>query len=371
MLLPDLTALPQPFFLDDAAAAGITRHQVTREVGRGVLTRVHRGLYAVADGWNGTPPWQQQLGLAAAAHRAHPGHVTSHHSAAGLHGLPLPQQGLHQAVLTVEDTSTTSRHAWLDLRHGELPDAERTLVADVPLTTVPRTVVDCARSLHRPDAVAVADAALRAGHCTSHELVAVRRGQRRWPGVTGADAVFAFADPRRESWLESASAVTLHGWGMPLGVPQVDVFSLDGEWLARVDVAWAELGVVGEADGRGKFLGDPELGLGDAPTDVAARLLHSHDRAESLRSVGLQVVRWTSAERIARPQAVVARWHRAVGAAAVTPHRALLRCTCCGIPATDCEFDRFPGLTPARRATQLAISRVVGTRGQVRGESRA
>lgn len=362
MLLPRLLALPQPFFLEDAAEVGISRHQVARELARGVLLRVHRGLYAVTEGWQATPPWTQQLGLAAAAHRAHPGHVTSHVSAAGLHGLPLPARGSAHAVLTVRDASTTSRHAWLDLRHGHLPDEHLAVVADVPLTTVPRTVVDCARTLRLPDAVAVADAALRAGHCTSDELQAVRRRQRRWPGVTGADAVFAFADPRRETWLESASAVTFHGWGMPLGVPQVDVFTLDGEWLARVDVAWAALGVVGEADGRGKFLGAPELGLGEAPADVAARLLHSHDRAESLRSVGLQVVRWTPQERIGSPQAVVARWHRAVSAAAASPHRALLRCTCCRMRATDCEFDRFPGLTAARRAALLAISRQRGVR---------
>lgn len=369
MLLTRLQSLPQPFFLDDAADAGVTRHQVARAVEREVLTRVHRGLFAVADTWQGTAPWDQHLGLADAAHRAHPGYVTSHVSAAGLHGLPLPSRRLPLAVLTVDDDSTTSQHGWLDLRRGGLPADERTSLAEVDLTTVARTVVDCSRSLHLPEAVAIADAALRTGACSAADLTSVRRGQRRWPGVTGADAAFAFADPRRESWLESASAVTFHSWGMPLGVPQVDVFTPDGEWLGRVDVAWPTLGVVGEADGRGKFLGAPELGLGDAPADVAARLLRSHDRAESIRSLGLQMVRWTSRERTESPLAVVTRWHRAVAAAAASDHRAVLRCSCCRRPPTDCEFDRFPGLTPARRAAELARSRE--RRGQVRGERAA
>ncbi|MBM6402301.1 type IV toxin-antitoxin system AbiEi family antitoxin domain-containing protein [Phycicoccus sonneratiae] len=368
LLLPRLLALPQPFFLDDAAQAHLSRHQVTREVEREVLTRLHRGLYAVTDTWHATPPWDQHLGLVHAAHRAHPGYVTSHVSAARLHGLPLPGRRLPQAVLTVDDDSTTSGHEWLDLRRGELPGDERTTLADIDVTTIPRTVVDCARSLRLPEAVAIADAALRAGRCTADDLVRVRRGQRRWPGVTRADVVFAHADPRRESWLESASAVTFHSWGVPLGVPQVDVFSPDGEWLARVDVAWASLGVVGEADGRGKFLGAPELGLGDVPADVARRLLRSHDRAESLRGLGLQVVRWTSQERASSPRTVVARWHRAVAAAAASSHRAVFRCSCCRLPPTDCEFDRFPGLTSARRAAQLARSRVGRGWGQTKGE---
>lgn len=360
LLLPRLLALPQPFFLEDAAGADVSRHQVAREVGRDVLTRVHRGMFAVTDVWNETPPWERHLGLARAAHRAHPGYVTSHVSAAGLHGLPLPGRDLPRAVLTVGDDCTTSRHRWLDLRRGGLPTEQRTRLEDVEVTSAARTVVDCARSLHLPEAVAIADAALRAGQCTSDDLVRVRRGQRRWPGVTGADAVFAYADPRRESWLESVSAVTFHGWGVPLGVPQVDVFSEDGEWLARVDVAWAALGVVGEADGRGKFLGAPELGLGDAPSDVAQRLLRSHDRAESLRGLGLQLVRWTAQERAGSPLTVVTRWHRAVTAAAASRHRAVLRCSCCRLPPTDCEFDRFPGLSPAGRAAQLATSGVTG-----------
>ena len=367
MLLTRLTSLPQPFTRADAAAVGISRHQLDREVRRGVATRLHRGLYAATDGWDALAPWERLPGLALAAFRAHPDAVVSHLSAAALHGLVLPAKVRELAVITVDDDSTTARHPWIDLRRGALPAADVTRFGEVPVTAARRTVVDCFRSQRLADAVAMADDALRRGVCTHGELLTVRREQRRWPGITAADRGFDLVDARRDSWFESTSAVVLHGWGMPVGVPQVDVLDAGGTWLARVDVAWPSLGVVGEADGRGKFLGAPTLGLTDEPAAVARRLTASHDRAEALRATGLQVVRWTPAEVWGAPLALVARWRGAVDAAARSRHRAALRCRCCGLDATDCEFVRFPGLR--RGASTGRTGKKWEYRGgQVRGE---
>lgn len=359
MLLPTLLALPQPFLRDEAADAGVSRHQLDRQVRRGVLTRVHRGLYAVTDVWAPLEPWRRYPGVVECARRCRPDAVVSHVSAVQVHGLPLPGRPPSRAVLTVEDASTTFRHPWVDLRRGAMPEGD--VVDDVGsrVTTVPRTVVDCFRSLPLPDAVAIADAALRRGDCTADQLVAARRRQRRWPGVAAADTGFRLVDPRRETWLESTSAVRLVSWGLPLGIPQVDVLTGAGNWLARVDVAWPEVGVIGEADGRGKWLGDDALGLDGDPEQVRRRLLGSHERAEAIRSLGLGVVRWSPEESRTRPLAVVGRWHEAVAEVARRGHRGVLRCTCCHLPATDCSFDRFPaplnGVSTGRASNKSGV----------------
>jgi hypothetical protein len=344
VLLETLTALPQPFTREVATSAGVSRHQIQRELDRGVLTAVHRGLYAVTDDWNATPPWRRHPGLARAAWREHPDTVVSHLSAAALLELRLPPTGLGVAVLTTADRSTTARHPWIDLRHGRLPERHVTTVDDLPVTTPARTLVDCFRSLRLPEAVAVADHAIDSGRCSAADIVAARREERRWPWVTRVDEGLPLVDPRRESWFESTSAVTLCQWGVPLGIPQVDVHTPDGDFVARVDVSWPGTGVVGEADGRGKFLGDEQLGLSDHPEAVARRLLSSHDRAESLRSLRLQVVRWHPEEVRTRPLAVARRWHIAVARSRAEPHGAVLRCRCCRADPTDCEFVRLPGV---------------------------
>ena len=72
-----------------------------------------------------------------------------------------------------------------------------------------RTVADCLRTMTPANGVAVADAALRDG---SADLLAVERsldGMRRWRGRPRANAALRLVDPRRETWLESFSFVTL------------------------------------------------------------------------------------------------------------------------------------------------------------------
>jgi hypothetical protein len=131
---------------------------------------------------------------------------------------------------------------------------------------------------------------------------------------------------------------------VPKGVPQVVVLDEWGQFVARVDVAWPQLGLVGEADGRGKYLGDADDGLGRGEDAAAARVVEAARREFRLRELGLAVVRWDTVEIVRRPQQVVARWSRAARVADVSRVRAVLLCSCHRRPLTDCpasaEFGR-------------------------------
>jgi hypothetical protein len=209
----------------------------------------------------------------------------------------------------------------------------------IHLTTPGRTVADCLRQLHLADGVAVADAALRQGLVSLGGLAALRREQRRWQGVTRTDAALPLLDPRRENWLESASAAVLGEWGLPLAVPQVEVLDERGDFLGRVDAYWEEAGVVGEADGRGKYLED-DNGSSLPARAVAERLVASAARESRLRDIGLEVIRWDPSEVVRTPELVARRYHAARRRGDPARVRGLVRCACCRLPLTHCAVDR-------------------------------
>jgi hypothetical protein len=122
----------------------------------------------------------------------------------------------------------------------------------------------------------------------------MREFQRRWPGVQRAERGLLLVDGRRESWLESASVVVAAELGYPRPASQVWIHKLNGQQIGRVDFLWFELGVVGEADGMGKYLGDfDEEG---SPDSTARRVLMERNRERGLESVGFAVARWGAAD---------------------------------------------------------------------------
>lgn len=84
--------------------------------------------------------------------------------------------------------------------------------------------------------------------------------------------------PLRGSPLESGSAARLVEWGFPMPRLQHEWCDADG-FIARSDVDWEELSVIGFADGREKYVIDPGR-------DRAERLQESRLRAHGT------VVRW-------------------------------------------------------------------------------
>jgi hypothetical protein len=171
------------------------------------------------------------------------------------------------------------------------------------VTSVARTVVDCARHLPGRDALAIADAALHRGQVTPAQLRAVLAVQQGWPGAAAARTVVSLADGRRESPLESWSAWCFHELGVPQPTWQVDVLDAEGVFLGRVDAWWLE-GVAGEADGRAKYA----LSGPGAVGEVEA--VHAERRREAaMRRTGAGLVRWGAADVLRADRAATLAGH--------------------------------------------------------------
>jgi hypothetical protein len=161
-------------------------------------------------------------------------------------------------------------------------------------------VADCLRHYPAQTAVPIADAALHQRLTDPAAVRAVLGRQALWPYAARAEESWRLVDGRRESWLESVSAVRLWRVGIEPGEPQVEILDAEGRFLARVDFLWPEEATVGEADGQAKYVatGKPAL-------------LAEKKREDALRDIGLEVVRWGTAEVISAPEAVARRIRRA------------------------------------------------------------
>lgn len=325
--------LPQPFSRHEVLRSGITATALSEAVKAAFVIRLGSGLYAVRSSWESLTPWRQHHLLSLAAARLTPDAVLSHASNAAALELPHAAYPPSRVTMTLlGDERTSRRHDWRQFHRGETPLDHLELDAGRARTTADRTVVDCARELHGRDALAIADGALRRPMVTEQSLFEMRRHQRRWPRITRMDQALLLADGRRENWLESASAWSIAEAGLPAPTPQVEVFTLDGEFIARVDNLWPELGVVGEADGVGKYLLD-----GATEEGVARALAAETVRQGRLEQRGLAVARWTTAESITGDAIAGQVAPFLMGP---TPRmRAIFRCSCCKKALKDCDVE--------------------------------
>jgi hypothetical protein len=279
--VPDLPAV---FTLADLRRRGVTKDQADYRVTRGVWHRLRQGVYCSTHLWRRADAEQRHVLTGTAMVLAAEGHgplALSHTTAAVVHGLPVPVRALRTVTLTsgpgTKRTTSADRHVYF----AGLPDADLVMHCGVPVTSPARTAADCLRHLPMRDAVAVADAALHGRATTFDQVRAVLAGQAGWPFAGVAALALRLVDGRRESALESRSAVVMATHGIPAPRPQCRVLDARGVLVARVDFGWPELGVVGEADGRTKYAGD------------AARVVEAEkERQAQLEALGLVVVRW-------------------------------------------------------------------------------
>ncbi|HET7475172.1 MAG TPA: hypothetical protein VFJ97_04005 [Dermatophilaceae bacterium] len=306
-----LAQLPTVFTAKQARDLGVSRHVLARAARRQLITLQRRGVYAVTRPDATDRGWQQvrrgYLERARVAVLAHPGHAVSHETAAVAHGLPVllhPQSRVHLTGVRVEPRSR--RLDGTVLHHCDSLDNEVVNLAGLTALTAARTVADCLRTMYPAKAVAVADAGARAGVASLEEVRAILSGQRRWVGRPRALAALELVDPRRETWVESYSFVELLQHGLPLPVPQVEIFDAWGRFVARSDGMWILEATVAEVDGAGKY-GLPLRLDGLQEAAVVSRVLAEKAREDDIRGLGLEVVRWSSTDIRYHPEQVALR----------------------------------------------------------------
>lgn len=305
-----LARLPRPFNRTDAAEVGLTRRALDEARALGRVDRVRQGWYVVRQppAYPGQEPWaatrEDHLDRVRQQLRRLPGHVASHSSGALLHDLGVMISPSSPVELTSVDRAQRSwQEEGLVVHHSDSSDIPVVVVDGLRVTSEARTVADTLRTRRLPHGTALVDEVLREGRMEEHELLRTLAGQKRWRGRPRALVAVELSDPRRESWLESYSDVALYEWGVPLPLPQVNIFDDELCLVARVDGLDPEHGIFREADGEGKYFLD--MGPTTTPEQaVRARLRQEETRQARLEALGLRGVRWTSSQIMDDPQAV-------------------------------------------------------------------
>ncbi|MBK4348876.1 hypothetical protein [Lacisediminihabitans changchengi] len=165
------------------------------------------------------------------------------------------------------------------------------------VTSLARTVVDMAAVASFPAAVAMADAALRRteypsarvpltaltcdGLLAEAKKVALRHGSAR------IKRVIEFADGRADRPGESLSRVNIHLAGLPAPELQVPMRGASGRRYV-VDFWWPQFNLIGEFDGKAKYL-DPQF-LGGRTSQQA--VYDEKVREDDLRATSKSMSRW-------------------------------------------------------------------------------
>ncbi len=208
------------------------------------------------------------------------GSVVSVRSAALPHGLPLLHRPPARPELTVPPHGTgDASHP--RLHRATLFPGDVQVVDGVPVTTVPRTLIDLARTVSVGAAAVSIDAAFNRSLVTSEEPAEVIDRCTGWPNIRRAARAVRLSDPAAESPLESVSRlVIVLRLSLPRPRPQAIILDENGSCVGRCDFYWDQVGVFGEADGRSRYEGGPEVLTGEK------------HRQEDLENLGLVGVRW-------------------------------------------------------------------------------
>ncbi|QDW64054.1 hypothetical protein [Oerskovia sp. KBS0722] len=280
--------------------SAFTRAELQAGLADGTLVRVRRGVVART---SPGPGRRERLVLArgaAFARDATTDFWLSHSTAAVLWGCWTFRLRDRADVTQLTPPSIVRRGSdpvHLVARHWtRLPERDRTVLDDLPVTTLERTVVDCARALRGASALVVADSGLRLGAdpVLVDEVLAEAAGGR---GVRQARHVLTLADRASESPGESVVRWLVHEAGLPALDLQVPVSTWAGSF--RLDLGWPDLKVAIEFDGAVKYT---VLADGDA----TAWFMAEKQRHDALVEAGWLVLRVTWAD-LEQPDRLIGR----------------------------------------------------------------
>lgn len=269
----------------ELARHGLGDRVLTQGVRAGKLIRVRRGAYIRTHDWRQRKPWDQDL-LRIQAHHSSTGrmNVYSHTSAARLHGCS-PWDGGSSVHVTTPFTPAQASSGDDVTAHGgflepwEIVELQAPWPRPVRVTSLERTVVDCARTMDVERAVVIADQALRRGADQQLLQDYVDSG-RITRGVRRVRRVLEAMDARSESVGETRTRVLLDTLGIRGAALQLDVDTPLGRY--RGDFGWKDRRVILEFDGRAKY-------FDYAPTDEV--IFNERRREKALLDDDWQVIR--------------------------------------------------------------------------------
>ena len=222
--------------LAQALGLGLSREQIRYRVETGRWIRVRLRVFVLA----GSPAtWQQATMVACLGGPA--GAVASHRSAAALYQL-LDAPELPEITVPARGNG---RQEGAMVHRSSVPTPDATSLAEIPVTTAARTLVDCASVLDHEALCELLDDALCQRLCTTAEITEAMGRAGRGPGRAGLASLERALLPWTPGLPPGSPAEMrlirlLIRWGFPLPERQVKVFDRHGRFVAKVDVGWRE-----------------------------------------------------------------------------------------------------------------------------------
>jgi Protein of unknown function (DUF559) len=235
------------FGLDQLAELGLSPRAVQKRAIAGRLHRIHQTVYSLVP-----KKLLAREGLYMAAVLAcGPGAALSHRSAAALHGLR--SWGHTSIEVTVPRRSIRTHSGVAVHRSRTLTEADTTVVNNIPVTTIARTLFDLAELVDQRQLERAFD---QAEIVEGLDLNKINDQLARNPTRPGAKKVrnvlenhYIGSTPTENDFEEALLALT-RALGLPDPEVQFWIDPGDGEPPIKADFAWPDRRIVVETDGR-------------------------------------------------------------------------------------------------------------------------
>lgn len=282
--------LTGPFTSRTAAALGVSRHALRGSQWR----RLFRNVWIAAH-----LPLDRSTWLAAARLVLPVDAVLCGLSALDAYGVDVRARDDVTVHAACSDRAPRPR-AGMRLRQMSLTNEEVCRWGSWLVTTPIRTAFDCARWLPLVEAVVVLDALAHAGLIDLAELIRFARARPGVRWVRRVGQAVALADPRSESPMESRLRLLLVRAGLAGLRSQVSVFTSDGGFVGRLDLAFETAKVAVEYDGAWHW-----------------KQRRADDRRrDAIRALGWTVIVVSAEDYYGDPDGVIARVRAALAVAA-------------------------------------------------------
>jgi hypothetical protein len=262
-----------------------------RMAGEGILLRPSAGMFVRATVWRELPPDTRQLWVMRALQAKHPDWTFCGVSAALAYGITVSYRDLHEVWVAAKANGRVRHTA--SMRQMVTDTSAAKVVGGIRVTSIERTLLDCARTVSFADGLAIVDCALRARLVTRERLLDyVLDMDERRVRAGRAYVVFLHADRRAESGGESMARAAMLALGFQEPELQVPVRDpVDGRTY-RLDFCWrlSDGSIVGgEFDGREKYESAEML----AGNDTLGALMDERQRESRVTAGGIRILRFS------------------------------------------------------------------------------
>ncbi len=300
------------FLRREARSLGIQDRAIARAVEQAVWVRVRRGAFTFTYRWERLTLAQQYDLLSRAVVRQSQTVVAlSHQSSLNQWGTPMWDASRDEVHLTRLDGKAGRREAGVCQHRGAIAPGDIVERNGLLVTSAVRAALEYTTVADLEHSLVEIDDLLHRGLVTPEQLAERYATMTHWPDTLTTDLALRLADGRSESVGETRTRYLCWRQGLPAPIPNYPIFDENGVEVARVDLAWPELGVFLEFDGKVKY--ERLVKPGESVSDVVVREKLREDMIRRL--TGWRCIRITWADLYA-PERTAARIREMFRAAA-------------------------------------------------------